>query len=295
MHQHTIFYTFVPVLQAYQALESEWESVVMRLFKFQNINASSIRTILVAECLDSGQSTVGTGKKDGEESQEVSLQGEGSHGALGGSVCTMQDTGTFVQEAVQEAEVRDREDCTDDVMCGVHSTSSKGGTGNGEDKDADDKKSDFSAKEGQSGFLLDIQTHKNGSAGCDFKVYDTGNGQPGDLYSIDKSDGVVCDGHKVILQGGSGVHVGELTSHFDMQGSISHSSEQAVAGCSSSSSESSQSGEAAQTLKEPDKYLIFTTGSLTYTPHQIGIKRMSHEDTIGKMHRLTLERYNSST
>ncbi|WAR30959.1 FBXW5-like protein, partial [Mya arenaria] len=38
--------------KAYQETGSEEESVVMRLFKFSNINASSIRTIMVANCLE---------------------------------------------------------------------------------------------------------------------------------------------------------------------------------------------------------------------------------------------------
>ncbi|XP_060603612.1 uncharacterized protein LOC132756525 isoform X2 [Ruditapes philippinarum] len=37
--------------KAYQETTSEEESVVMRLFKFSNINASSIRTIMIANCL----------------------------------------------------------------------------------------------------------------------------------------------------------------------------------------------------------------------------------------------------
>lgn len=38
--------------KAYQETMSEEESVVMRLFKFANINASSIRTIMIADCLN---------------------------------------------------------------------------------------------------------------------------------------------------------------------------------------------------------------------------------------------------
>ncbi|KAK3088736.1 hypothetical protein FSP39_023151 [Pinctada imbricata] len=38
--------------KAYQATESEHESVVMRLYRFQNVNASSIRTIMIAKCLN---------------------------------------------------------------------------------------------------------------------------------------------------------------------------------------------------------------------------------------------------
>ena len=34
---------------------------------------------------------------------------------------------------------------------------------------------------------------------------------------------------------------------------------------------------------EADKYLIFTTGNQTFTPHQIGIKRIRHSDALGKM------------
>ena len=37
-------------LQAYQDTESEHESVVMRLYKLKNINASSVRTVMVASC-----------------------------------------------------------------------------------------------------------------------------------------------------------------------------------------------------------------------------------------------------
>ena len=39
----------------------------------------------------------------------------------------------------------------------------------------------------------------------------------------------------------------------------------------------------AQANVEPDKYLIFTTGNETFTPHQIGIKRIRHADALGKM------------
>ena len=38
-------------MQATQATESEHESVVMRLYRFHNVNASSLRTVMIAKCL----------------------------------------------------------------------------------------------------------------------------------------------------------------------------------------------------------------------------------------------------
>ena len=42
---------------------------------------------------------------------------------------------------------------------------------------------------------------------------------------------------------------------------------------------SSQAVSMQEPKREEDKYLIFTTGRKTYTPHQIGIKRIKHDDT----------------
>ena len=51
---------------------SETESVVMRLFKFSNINASSIRTIMVADCLNDEDGTALMEKETDNQSQSSS-------------------------------------------------------------------------------------------------------------------------------------------------------------------------------------------------------------------------------
>ncbi|KAL4219185.1 F-box/WD repeat-containing protein 5 [Mactra antiquata] len=53
--------------KAYQETSSEEESVVMRLFKFSNINASSIRTIMIANCLNSEAERGSTESKSNTE------------------------------------------------------------------------------------------------------------------------------------------------------------------------------------------------------------------------------------
>ena len=53
---------------------SETESVVMRLFKFSNINASSIRTIMVADCLSQEQDAVQSEKEKDEENNQRTSQ-----------------------------------------------------------------------------------------------------------------------------------------------------------------------------------------------------------------------------
>ena len=66
---------FVCILQAYQETESETESVMMMLFKFSNINASSIRTIMVADCLNEEHDVVQSGKeKEEEDNQRLSQE-----------------------------------------------------------------------------------------------------------------------------------------------------------------------------------------------------------------------------
>ncbi len=72
------------MFQASQALESEHESVVMRLYKFRNINASSIRTIMIARCHDnkysssSASSSSHNQSKDSSESRKrKKLEGSG--------------------------------------------------------------------------------------------------------------------------------------------------------------------------------------------------------------------------
>ena len=61
-------------LQAYQALEFEHESVVMRLYKFYNVNANSVRTILIADC--ETDSSVGSGADRTDKSATGSVTGE---------------------------------------------------------------------------------------------------------------------------------------------------------------------------------------------------------------------------
>ncbi len=63
------------MFQASQALESEHENVVMKLYKFRNINASSIRTIMIAQCLDEVDS------KNAIDMSSESRKRKGSEGA----------------------------------------------------------------------------------------------------------------------------------------------------------------------------------------------------------------------
>ncbi|KAH3708749.1 uncharacterized protein LOC127858078 [Dreissena polymorpha] len=68
--------------KAYQETVSEEESVVMRLFKFSNINASSIRTIMVADCLTeerqglSAEERSETGSMENLDNESLALIGE---------------------------------------------------------------------------------------------------------------------------------------------------------------------------------------------------------------------------
>jgi hypothetical protein len=59
--------------KASQALDSENESVVMKLFRFHNINASTVRMVLVAQCLTPQQ---GQGRTEDNNSEPVAMTTE---------------------------------------------------------------------------------------------------------------------------------------------------------------------------------------------------------------------------
>ena len=70
---------------------SESESVVMRLFKFSNINASSIRTIMVADCLDGLEGKVSVEKETEPENNQSTSQVDAKPPVVGQELATQNE------------------------------------------------------------------------------------------------------------------------------------------------------------------------------------------------------------
>ena len=146
----------------------------------------------------------------------------------------------------------------------------------------------LSSTETQSGLSSTLQPSSEGTNGQ--------QSQRGEDRTSSNGSGSVSEHSKQTVSKDSMSHSRDTgrksktdSSSSTAEGGVSEggSTEESDAGCESGTD---QATGIAGERPEPDKYLIFTTGSLTYTPHQIGIKRIRHDNAIGKMQKLAQER-----
>ena len=271
------------VFQAFQATDSENESVVMRLFKFHNVNASSIRTIMIANCGESEAHLASVIKADLEEMDKVKATEE-----------KVEEYGPYHSNRKwQKMQFFEDKDNRVKILEVDDEDSNPNLNGTIEYKE------EYRLAENS---ILEMDTLEEG-ASCSL----------GNVHQVGYFDCFEND-----LDIDSVMAPVDDLGHSSAVEDLGHSSEVgAVSGCSSSSdrnlacasmsqSEGLMDGVAESSLVDTtdrvkltasrtipattdspslssrrrlssesgDKYLIFTTGSKTYTPHQIGIKRI---------------------
>ncbi|XP_067660737.1 F-box/WD repeat-containing protein 5-like isoform X2 [Haliotis asinina] len=212
--------------KASQSIESERESVVMRLFRFLNTNASSIRTIMISKNL----------------------------------------TDTKVENMASKAAKPDRESvrCKSDM--------------NGESQSVKVVENSVHSVTSQTGSRQDIGNQINGRI-----IYRPEYWEAAEVMN----HSMECSLRQVEIE--AALPCACCDSDDDMQPQPNNMCNGFSDNCRLPTNNTS---EKHNTIKQKvseqcDKLLIFTMGSLTYTPHQIGIKRIDSlkgDRTVGQTH-----------
>ena len=262
------------MFQAYQALESEKESVVMRMYKFRNVNASSIRTILVARCLgpdltaqpvvsetDSQSSHMKTFEVKrhirGLGSQSRVSQETGKCGEGGTDEASKDKPGTIWYDSVyrQAENLMDREAAKDKTSAAWQQYIDLL-TDNQQQQGREDSDSGSEIRFGSDSEEDNVPMPLDIAAGfCE----QCGAGHA----SHSCNEGMNQAGEHLTDSSQPGIEQGESSGQTDLSFMLTPDMEEILA--------------------TEDKYLIFTMGTQTYTPHQIGIKRIRSHDTIREL------------
>lgn len=252
---NTVVARCVMLFQACQALESEQESVVMRLFKFHNVNASSMRTIMIANCRD----TVSLPDECvTDTASDTDSAASTSHSHKTCSYC--------LQSSNHSSHLSDVCGCLTE-QCSVryadalrHVRFDDAGASNTQQSSQEcvDAVWDFDTE--NPCLCVDTQGE---TASSDSRVQfrdSLGNSGGVDYNSGDNIDqDVYCDSCSDTRPGS---HESKFMDPSNTNAKETRSTDEVASG---------------------DKYLIFTTGIKTYTPHQIGVKRIRSLEAERKM------------
>ncbi|RWS30144.1 F-box/WD repeat-containing protein 5-like protein [Leptotrombidium deliense] len=213
--------------KAYQESESERKPIVKRLFKFYNKNASSIRSILVANCM------IDENALEENNFDEANTSGECKQKQLRGNPLSKQLQLSAIESRRLRA-LHTPPNASDSIdLYGAHSNE-----------------------------VCSTQSPVRYS--MDYRSEDVKNGDdvesPCSDSSFTFSDPPLPWDENWFSLSGDEHDETSLTA-------------QASASCSSDDDSRDEPSE-GRILDEREKLLIFTSGSLTYTPHQIGIKRI---------------------
>lgn len=292
--------------KAYQDTESEHESVVMRLYKLKNINASSVRTVMVASCREVMESD-DTTKGNKRVQNNLGNQGGESSSKYAKTNIDQKLLGTInYKQEYRDAEkghsqsVSHNVDMTETTLHGSHGNYTYSHDVSMEDVS---KLSDVDK-------LVEITTKcvsltsESDSTPVDAKVSNNCINLASDLISSNLNNStddsqhssqcacaMSCSCHGgMYLDGaafGSPLQSSFFSSHdhkvaLDDWNPMSpiHMGDSTITLPSLSNAEPSTANSGEQTTKILDKFLIFTQGSQTYTPHQIGIKRIKPPEKL---------------
>ena len=209
---------------------------MVRLFKFHNVNASSMRTIMIADCHDPSTSSVGDRVNDAAgdtatDSPEHSCCSQQSSNHSNETLCSTE------HDPDESLSAHSEDDCAG-ASCARQSSQ--------EYTDAvwdiDDEDSCFCAE----------------TQGASSDTHDKFGGSLENSERRDSSNSVYCD------------CCSDNEPELDYTGQCSNTNPKGT-------------NQPAAKAKPGDKYLIFTTGLKTYTPHQIGVKRIRSHEAERKM------------
>lgn len=232
------------MFQAYQALHSEYVSVVQRLYKFHNVNASSIRTIMVANC----PQTKATPNNDctvtecsrAQELEKASQKEQKSEDNQGIHFLTDHAQARSAGPIEYNMEYRKAE--SDRIKC-----SSENGA----------------SSRTSSWLALDASQHACGDEG------------PSDLDHTSTSVPMETDLNSATAASDNTNISPEVDTADYIQANLASFNT-----LPSSQDTNTISGLTTESAKY-EKLLIFTTGKKTYTPHQIGVKRIQIDAAEG--------------
>ena len=255
-------------LQASQALESEHKSVVLGLYKFRNINASSIRTIMIARCND-GQEKPATSQDNELKWQATTIDGK--------------DTSHF--ECRQgKARRRNTTSQMSSQKMQIYSDNANHMLLLEVDHDSEDFNETIEYSED---YRLAENTFKgvNPLEGTSSSHVNTLDDDSCPMAEDDHDDVPKDRGRENYqLPPIQPDHLSHQWSSSDER--LCTASGEPMDSSDSACGVSQQSDGVNCSIPlgvEGDKYLIFTTGMKTYTPHQIGIKRIHASDANNKM------------
>ncbi|XP_013777104.1 F-box/WD repeat-containing protein 5-like isoform X2 [Limulus polyphemus] len=243
--------------KAWQESDSEKKQIVKRLFKFYNKSASSIRTIMIANCLQSEESSaeesnggnkpvLECGQREPSTLHQLSEQlvkgNPVSHNALSTSqwpVPNSRRRQRSTESSSMDVKVDFNAECQE--ACTVYSPI----------RYSLEYRRVESAREG----VDSDDNDDNNSTSPDFE--DPPLPWDEDWFELSEEDGSEVSNKINIFQ--ENFRDNDVESEKEERETVD-------------SIEEDLSGE--KLLDPREKYLIFTTGSLTYTPHQIGFKRI---------------------
>ncbi len=287
----------------------------MRLYKFRNINASSIRTIMVARCEDTKPSSSGSIVPS---SQDLASQAESrkrkkstlgiestetSHSECSWGKASRRQRANQHSQKMQVYSDGDRgmrllevdseshsHNCTIQYNINYRLAECQGDTdeiGKVEQANVDHGESEFYREE--EGYLLDVEDWDQALSGDEIFEPETENSDAESAPEVSPQPGpdeqyVYFPSHDPAQS-----KVQEEMGHSSTNpppgiGAACSSSCPQVCGSSSKSKSCTSSLDASASIStEPpsysaDKYLIFTTGLKTFTPHQIGIKKIEAQE-----------------
>lgn len=234
--------------------------MVSKMYKFHNMNASSIRTIMVASCLDDGSDSVSDQLAKSESFGE-------SRKRKGTESCSVKD-------------VRVTE-------CSQSKAKRKPNTANKSNEKTASKETSPSLDELCASIEYNMQYRKAQSSKSDLSISseEVEETMMSDSESEQSSHSVHSGSHDAVRQLTPGYNrpgYKPFGLHIDTSAVVDTTCDNSA----SSSTQESSSAQASSPLSSTssltptfkDKYLIYTTGSQTYTPHQIGIKKITSSE-----------------
>ncbi|XP_064616384.1 F-box/WD repeat-containing protein 5-like [Liolophura sinensis] len=251
--------------KAFQAVDTEQESVVMRLFRFHNVNASSIRTIMIASCWNG---TAGPPEETLEVDMASTLppcqtwscdHNKGLDDNCPGSR-KMQNMRSFENGEFRSNILEvDQNEATDKLNGTI-------------EYDAVYRRAENASKEDRQ---MDQNTESEESK---LKTESLSVTASGSGTKAGTSRAPECPHSPAKFLRSNDIFHASASSSANIEEPVNFSPRFRGKFRHRSSIGSAPSPACEQTPSTSsqfcDKYLIFTTGSMTYTPHQIGIKRI---------------------
>lgn len=300
---------FSNLFQADQALESEREAVVRRLYKFRNVNASSMRTIIIADNINFSdqevQPTVASSKSD-EQTQSSSSLSESEDAVVNveeqpSASCRaepMEESQSPMEAEAPPCECECDKHYDDDVVDG-HLKSRDAEPSAGALSVQSQPVISIVSRTGQKqkvkvtqrvkSLLSPLKGRNKLSESPDSMLESCTSGEPDTAVAVATKcpkcgkDFVTVGDAATVENVGGRLRSSHSTEHISDKGMDLDSSASSSAGSKPPKRTHDRDEDIDALAREKDKYLIFTMGTKTYTPHQIGIKRIDAQQVANVM------------